>query len=143
MTLYCPRCGSTRVETRDRARRVAGGLGALAGALNKIPTPWRDPVGWLSNVGPSAALVAIPGVPLRAKARAALYVFAGAAAGCAAGAALGTLLDANVLKNRRCLACGHKFSEPGDWPSTPRYHEAAREHAGDPSHTVAGLHDDD
>jgi hypothetical protein len=143
MTLYCPCCGSTRVETRDRARRVAAGLGALAGGLNKFPTPWRDPVGWLSNVGPSAALVAIPGVPLRAKARAALYVFAGAAAGCAAGAALGSLLDANVLKNRRCLACGHKFSEPGYGLSTARYQEAARDHTGDPADPVAGFHDHD
>lgn len=128
---------------RDRARRVAAGLGALAGGLNKIPTPWRDPVGWLANVGPSAALVAIPGVPLRAKARAALYVFAGAAAGCAAGAALGTLLDANVLKNRRCLACGHKFSDPRNGPSTARYHEVAREHTGDPFPPAADFHDDD
>ena len=72
-----------------------------------------------------------------------LYVFAGAAAGCAAGAALGSLLDANVLKNRRCLACGHKFSEPGNGPSTGPYHEAARDQTGDPSYPMAAFHDDD
>lgn len=143
MTLYCPRCGNTHVETRNRARRVVAALGALAGGLNKIPTPWRDPVGWLSHVGPSVAMVAVPGVPLSARARAALYVVAGATAGCAAGAALGALLDANVLKNHRCLVCGHKFSEPGDGPYTGRYHDAAREHTGDPSYPMAAFPDDD
>lgn len=142
MTLYCPRCGDARVETRNRARSVAAALGALAGGLNKIPTPWRDPAGWLSYVGPSMAMVAVPGVPLRAKARAALYVVAGATAGCAAGAALGTLLDANVLKNHCCLACGHKFSEPGSGPYAGKYHEVAGERTGDPSYPVSAFRDD-
>lgn len=142
MTLHCPLCGNTHVESRNRARRVAAALGALAGGLNKIPTPWRDPLGWLSHVAPSVAMVVVPGVPLSAKARAALYVVAGATAGCAAGATLGTLLDANVLKNYRCLVCGHKFSEPANGPCPARNHEAADECTGDPSYPMAAFHDD-
>ncbi len=36
----------------------------------------------------------------------------GGAAGCVAGAAVGEAVDANVLDNFECQACGHSFGRP-------------------------------
>jgi len=56
-----------------------------------------------------AAAVAAPATPLGVVAGAILGGLSGGIAGCAVGAALGEAVDDALLRNRRCLGCGHTF----------------------------------
>lgn len=105
-TIRCPRCLSSRIETRNRARKagstigsVAGATGGMAAALAGAET--RAIVG--SIAGPIGTLFG-------GLAGAVIAGLVGSAAGCAAGSAVGGAIDDNVLDNHHCLACGHCFS---------------------------------
>ncbi|WP_235499597.1 hypothetical protein [Frateuria sp. Soil773] len=101
MTLRCPKCGSTHVETRDRARRFGGALGAIAGTTSGVV---------LAVSGAEIGLLAGPvGALLGAAAGVVIEGIVGGAAGCAAGARLGTAIDRNILHNYRCDSCGHAY----------------------------------
>lgn len=102
----CPRCLSSRIDTRNRARKagstigsVAGATGAMAAALAGAETG----VAVGSFVGPV-------GTVFGGLAGAVIAGLVGSAAGCAAGSAVGAAIDDNILDNHVCLTCGHEFS---------------------------------
>lgn len=102
----CPKCQSTLIEARHRARRTGGAVGTVAGTASGVAFALSSAetgaiVGSLA--GPAGALCgAIAGAVI-----AGLVV---GAAGCAAGSAFGEIVDDKVLKNYRCHACSHTFS---------------------------------
>lgn len=107
---HCPQCRSSRVKPRYRARKVGSAIGTLAGAAAgtariagaaKLGAEFGATLGFVAGPG-GASIGAIAGAVLGS--------MVGAAAGCAVGAALGNAIDANVLDNHRCLACGCGFS---------------------------------
>ena len=79
---------------------AAAGTARIAGAA-KLGAEFGATLGFVAGPG-GASIGAIAGAVLGS--------MVGAAAGCAVGAALGNAIDANVLDNHRCLACGCGFS---------------------------------
>lgn len=109
---HCPQCQSQRVKPRHRARKIGSAIGTIAGAATlSMRVGAAAHVG--AGMGSRIASVVGPTNPwspgVGAIAGAILGAMAGAAAGCSAGAALGSTIDANVLDNHHCLACGHCF----------------------------------
>lgn len=106
MTPLCPRCQSSKVVTRNHARKAGGTLGAAAGAASSFSTAIKG-----AEVGHRLGLLGGPtGMAVGTIAGAVLGGLLGAAAGCSAGIALGELIDDKVLDNYRCLACAHTFT---------------------------------
>lgn len=106
----CPRCLSTRIDTRNLARKagstigsVAGATGAMAAALAGAET--GAVIG--SFIGPA-------GTVFGGLAGAVIAGLVGSAAGCAAGSVVGEAIDQSVLDNHVCLACWHSFSATHD-----------------------------
>ena len=98
----CPKCQSTRVEARHRARKAGGAIGTVAGTTSGVAFAL------------SSAKVGLVASPARsacgALADAIIAGLIGGAAGCATGATLGEVVDDKVLNNFRCHACGYTFS---------------------------------
>ncbi len=94
----CPACGSSRILTRDCAKRCGAAIGATIGALCGFVTVIRS------------VQTSLPADPAEIVLGGFTGVLAGATAGCAAGRALGHQLDVNILKNYRCNACGFCFT---------------------------------
>ncbi|MFM9925439.1 hypothetical protein VLK31_20790 [Variovorax sp. H27-G14] len=94
----CPRCESDSVVSRDRAKKVGSALGAITGAAWGIACVMRGAqagafVGTMK--GPTGSLLSL--------------VANAALAGLAGAVAIGQALDASVLDNHQCLACGYTF----------------------------------
>lgn len=106
----CPSCGSDRVESNGIARRLFGTLGTVAGAANAASRTWAA-VQLGGTMGAGAA--GPPGAFIGAIAGAVIGALGGAATGCSVGARLGDIVDSRLLKNQRCLACGHRFCPDG------------------------------
>lgn len=100
----CPKCGSAQhVETRNRARRFGGAIGAVAGTTSGVA---------FAIAGAEAGLLGGPiGALLGAAAGVVIDSIVGGATGCAAGSRLGAAIDRNILHNHRCRACGYTFSD--------------------------------
>lgn len=106
MIYTCPRCQSSRIDTRNRAKRTVGTLGTLAGAASGAAGVLNGArVGWKAGqiVGPI-------GQPYTCIAAAIIGGIVGGTTGCAIGASFGELADDTILKNCVCLACGYTFS---------------------------------
>lgn len=108
----CPACQSRRTIARDIGKKacaaigtVAGAAGGISGALSGAITDAE--IGLAMTVAAAAATT-----PFGIVASAVLGGLSGGIAGCAVGAALGEAIDESILRNRRCLACGHAFSVP-------------------------------
>lgn len=102
----CPRCLSTRIDTRNLARKAGSTIGSVAGATGAMTAALAGAetgavVG--SFVGPL-------GTVFGGLAGAVIAGLVGSAAGCAAGSAVGAAIDDNVLDNHLCHGCGHAFS---------------------------------
>lgn len=106
----CPHCLSSRIDTRNLARKAGSTIGSVAGATGAMTAA-------LAGAETGAAVGAFAG-PLGSVfgglAGAIIAGLAGSAAGCAAGSVVGAAIDANVLDNYRCLACQHVFSVAHD-----------------------------
>jgi hypothetical protein len=103
VTPCCPKCGSAHIEACNLARRFGGAIGAIAGTTSGAA---------LAMAGAEAGLVAGPlGAILGGVAGVVIEGIVGGAAGCAAGSKLGGAIDRNILHNRQCGACGHRFSD--------------------------------
>lgn len=108
---HCPDCGATRIESRHLARRILGTLGCAAGAAGAASRTWASvELGIAVGTGTAGPPGAVIGAAVGAIAGTVLSALGGAAAGCSLGVRLGDIADTHVLKDLRCLACGHCFS---------------------------------
>jgi predicted RNA-binding Zn-ribbon protein involved in translation (DUF1610 family) len=106
VTPPCPECQSLRIETRNHARKIGGAIGTVAGTTSGVAYALSG-----AEIGAMIGVLAGPiGSICGALAGAVIAGLIGGAAGCAAGAVLGEVVDANVLNNYRCHACGYTFS---------------------------------
>ncbi len=108
--IRCPRCLSSRIDTRNLARKAGSTIGSVAGATAGMATA-------LAGAETGAVLgsfVGPAGTVFGGLAGAVIAGLVGSAAGCATGSAVGAAIDDNVLDNHLCLACGHAFSAPQD-----------------------------
>lgn len=103
----CPACQSLHTEPRHVARRIGGAIGTVAGASGAFAGALA---GAESGTVFGAIIAGPPGAVIGSLAGAILAALAGAAAGGGAGIAIGEMVDANILHNYRCRACGHVFS---------------------------------
>jgi len=101
----CPRCFSERIVQRDQGRKAGSTIGAVAGATSGVAATLSG-----AEVGATVGLIGGPiGSIFGGLAGAVIAGLVASAAGCAAGAAFGEVVDENVLGNRECLECGHRF----------------------------------
>jgi hypothetical protein len=91
MTISCPQCSSTRIQTRNLGRKAGSAIGALAGAARGAALG--------SAGGPIGAIVG----------GAAGAVMAGLFGGAAVGSRLGSVVDNNLLNNYQCRDCDYTF----------------------------------
>lgn len=102
----CPRCLSSRIDTRNVARKAGSTIGSVAGATGGMAAALAG-----AETGAVVGAFAGPmGSVFGGLAGAVIAGLVGSAAGCAAGSAVGAAIDDNVLDNHHCLACGHAFS---------------------------------
>lgn len=98
----CPACGSSHLQTKNHAQKLAGILGASVGVLRALS-------GGVQGVGGGALQLVVSTSSLTRISTAVLGAFVEGALGCAAGAAFGKALDEAVLSNYQCLRCHHSF----------------------------------
>lgn len=99
----CPKCHSSQIETRNRARKLGCAIGALSGAASAMfaASAKARAVAGLTG-GPGAAFSIITSSVLAA-------LISGAASS-ATGVKLGEVIDEKILNNYLCHSCGHTFS---------------------------------
>jgi len=122
MTMHCPRCKSTHLDTKDYARKAGGAVGTAAGVAIGASAAT---VG--GEVGLAIGTLAGPlGMIIGGGAGTIIGALVGGTMGCVTGVKLGEVVDNNVFNNYRCLKCGYTFRltqtlpEPGDhfgWPA--------------------------
>lgn len=106
----CPHCLSSRIDTRNLARKAGSTIGSVAGATGAMTAALAG-----AETGAVVGSFAGPaGTIFGGLAGAVIAGLVGSAAGCAAGSVVGAAIDDNVLDNHLCLACGHAFSVPQD-----------------------------
>lgn len=108
--LACPACQSPRSTRRDTGKKACATIGTIAGAAGGISGALSGAITG-AEIGMAMAAAAVTATtPLGLVAGAVLGALSGGIAGCAVGAALGEAVDDVILRNRRCLGCGHTFS---------------------------------
>lgn len=108
--IRCPCCLSSRIDTRNVARKAGSTIGSVAGATGGIAAALAG-----AETGAVVGSIAGPlGTVFGGLAGAVIAGLVGSAAGCAAGSAVGAAIDDNVLDNHLCLSCGHAFSVQQD-----------------------------
>lgn len=104
--LHCPRCLSTHIDPRYRARKTCRAIGSIIGASGGIAMALSG-----AEAGATAGIVAGPvGSILGGLGDAIIAGLVGSAAGSTIGSAVGTAIDGNVLPSCQCRSCGHAFS---------------------------------
>lgn len=102
----CPKCHSSRVGARHRARKTGGAVGAIAGTASGVAFALSG-----AETGAAVGVLAGPaGAVCGAIAGAVIAGLIGGTAGCATGSVFGEVIDDKVLDNFRCHACQHVFS---------------------------------
>jgi hypothetical protein len=100
----CPKCHSVHVETRNRARKLGGTIGAVAGATSvMLAAAAKARTAAVQVTGPFAITlggIATTIIPA---------LISGAASG-TTGVKLGEVIDEKILNNYLCHSCGHTFS---------------------------------
>lgn len=108
--IRCPRCLSSRIDTRNLARKAGSTVGSVAGATGAIAAALAG-----AETGAVVGSIGGPlGTVFGGLAGAVIAGLAGSAAGCAAGSVVGAAIDDNVLDNHVCLACSFSFSAKQD-----------------------------
>ena len=110
MIIRCPNCNSTRIDTKDIAKKTCGYIGMVGGAATTT-------TGALSGaeLGGTIGMLAGPaGAAIGVVAGSILGTLCGVATGAAAGAKLGEIIDEKVLDNYHCLACDYEFTQKMD-----------------------------
>ena len=105
MNHHCPRCHSSRIDTKNLAKRAVGTLGTLAGAASGVAGFLKGAkTGWKTSL-----IIGPIGQPYSSIAGAIIGGIIGGTSGCALGVSFGEIVDDTVLNNCVCLACGHTF----------------------------------
>lgn len=105
VTIPCPKCNSPQTEALDRATKIGGAAGAIAGAAGGAAMTLAS-----AETGAAIGMLAGPvGAALGGLTGAIIGALIGGTTGCAAGVALGETVDTHVLDNYRCLDCKHTF----------------------------------
>jgi hypothetical protein len=100
----CPKCHSAHVETRNRARKLGGAIGAVAGATSAI-------LAAAAKARTAAVLVSGPSaLTFGGIATAIIPALISGAASSTTGVKLGEVIDEKILNNYLCHGCGHTFS---------------------------------
>ena len=100
----CPKCQSSQVETRNRARKLGGVIGTVSGAAGAmIVAASKARVAYGLLGGPA-------GLTFNCMASAVAAALASAAASGTTGVKIGELIDEKILNNYLCHHCGHTFS---------------------------------
>ena len=110
----CPKCGSTKVDKRNHAKRVTTSVGAAAGGTGAGIAAARAGTVAGEKIGGAIGAAAFgPGGKITGEAigRIAGAVVAGLAGAAGVGSMAGELIDAHVLNNFQCMECSHAFSE--------------------------------
>jgi DNA-directed RNA polymerase subunit RPC12/RpoP len=106
----CPRCLSSRIDTRNLARKAGSTIGSVAGATGGMAAALAG-----AETGAVVGSIGGPlGTVFGGLAGAVIAGLAGSAAGCAAGSVVGSAIDENILSNYVCLQCQHLFSAVQD-----------------------------
>lgn len=110
--VICPLCRSPQVVPRERGKMAGAAIGTIAGASGGAASVLAGAAAG-AEVGLLIGVVAgPPGIPVGTVTGAVIGALSGGIAGCAVGAALGEAVDESILRNRRCLSCGHTYSVP-------------------------------
>lgn len=100
----CPKCYSLHVETRNRARKLVGAIGALAGSTSTM----------LMAVAKARATSGLAGGPIGIAiggiASTVISALLSGAASGTTGIKLGEVIDEKILNNYLCHGCGHTFN---------------------------------
>lgn len=100
----CPKCHSAHVETRNRARKLGGAIGAVAGATSAM-------LAAAAKARTAAVLVSGPfAITFGGIATAIVPALISGAASGTTGVKLGEVIDEKILNNYLCHSCGHTFS---------------------------------
>ncbi|PKO31811.1 MAG: hypothetical protein CVU34_16615 [Betaproteobacteria bacterium HGW-Betaproteobacteria-7] len=99
----CPKCHSLRIETRNRARRLGGAIGALSGAASAM-------LAASAKARAVAGLAGGPGAAFSIITSSVLAALISGAASSATGVKLGEVIDEKILNNYLCHSCGNTFS---------------------------------
>ncbi len=108
----CPLCHSPQVVPRDLGKKTGAAIGTIAGAAGGASGVLAGATSGAEVGFVMGALAGPAGVPVGTVTGAVIGALSGGIAGCAVGAALGEAVDESVLRNRRCLSCGHTYSVP-------------------------------
>ncbi len=109
---HCPKCLSSRVETKDYAKTAAGTVGLVGGTASGILRA-RQGAEIGAAVGNVAGIVAGPvGSRVGRWIGALVGGLVGGATGALAGAQIGHVIDEHLLDNYHCLVCDHHFRLP-------------------------------
>lgn len=93
-SVRCPACGSSHLQTKNHAQKLAGILGAGVGVLRALSGGVQFAVSTSSLTRISTAV---------------LGAFVEGTLGCVTGAACGQAIDDTILNNYQCLRCHHSF----------------------------------
>lgn len=100
----CPKCHSSQIETRNRARKFGGVIGTLSGAGCAMLVA-------ASKARAAAGLLGGPaGLTASCIASAVAAALASAAASGTTGVKIGEVIDEKILNNYLCHHCNHTFS---------------------------------
>jgi len=100
----CPKCNSLQIETRNRARKLGGAIGAISGAASVL-------LAASAKARTAASLAGGPaGIAVGIIASAVLTALISGAASGTTGVKLGEVIDDKILNNYLCHSCGHTFS---------------------------------
>ncbi|WP_194714653.1 hypothetical protein [Noviherbaspirillum soli] len=100
----CPKCHSVHVETRNRARKLGGAIGAVAGATSVT-------LAAAAKARTAAVLVSSPfAITFGSIAAAIIPALISGASSVTTGVKLGEVIDEKILNNYLCHSCGHTFS---------------------------------
>ena len=102
-SMKCPKCSSSKIEKRNRAKKGGAALGALAGAALAAKAAKED-----AKDGKLAFAMVATGTVLGGITGA----LAGAGSGALAGAVAGGAIDDHILENYFCHECNYTFNEP-------------------------------
>lgn len=105
MTARCPCCQSSRVMTKDYARKACCTIGVIAGAAGGAAGAASG-----AEIGATAGLIAGPfGALFGGITGAIVGALVGGAIGGGSGAAFGEIIDVKILDNFVCQNCDYRF----------------------------------
>ncbi len=105
MNIQCPNCRSSRVMTRNRAKKAVGLIGTVGGTVGGATSSLSG-----GGIGMTVGIVAgPPGMLAGGFLGMLIGAMLGGTTGGIAGVKLGEIVDERILDNYRCLNCDYVF----------------------------------